>query len=117
MYRVGEAMAKLDEPWPEVQDAYLRAWNYRPTRAEALYALARHCRTAQKYPLGHLFAARAAELPPTDDVLFVNAEVQAWRARDEQAVCASWIGKPAEAFAISRDLVARDDLLEDDRQT
>lgn len=116
MYRVAEAMAKLGEPWPEVQDAYLRAWNYRPNRAEALYALARHCRIAQQYPLGHLFASRAAELPPTEDVLFVNAEVQAWRARDEQAVCASWIGKPGEAFAISRDLVARDDLLEDDRQ-
>ena len=116
MYRVAEAMAKLGEPWPEVQDAYLRAWNYRPTRAEALYSLARHCRIAQNYPLGHLFAARAAELPPTEDVLFVNAEVQAWRALDEQAVCASWIGRPAEALAISRRLVARDDLLEEDRQ-
>lgn len=116
MFRVAEAMAKLGEPWPEVQDAYLRAWNYRPTRAEALHALARHCRIAGDYPLGHLFAARAAELPPTTDVLFVNAEVQQWRALDEQAVCASWIGRPGEAFDISRRLVALDYLLEQDRQ-
>ena len=116
MFRVAEAMAKLGEPWPDVQDAYLKAWNYRPTRGEALHALARHCRIAQKYPLGHLFAARAASLPPPEDVLFVNAEVHEWRALDEQAVCASWIGRQAEAFAISRQLVARSDLYEEDRQ-
>jgi glycosyltransferase involved in cell wall biosynthesis len=116
MFRVAEAMAKLGEPWPEVQDAYLRAWNFRPSRAEALHALARHCRIAGKYSLGHLFAQRVAQLPPTSDVLFVNAEVQAWRALDEQAVCASWTGRQDEAFAISRQLVARDDLPEEDRQ-
>ena len=41
MVRLGHSMEKLDEPWPDVHDAYLRAWEFRPTRAEPLYALAR----------------------------------------------------------------------------
>lgn len=114
-FRAAEAMANNGEPWPEVQDAYLRAWNLRPSRAEALHALARHHRTAGRYALGHLFAERAASLPLPNDVLFVNGSVHAWRALDEQAVCASWIGRPAEAFRISRLLMAHPDVPDDDR--
>jgi hypothetical protein len=51
--------------------------------------------------LGYLFAERAANIPlPESDVLFVNADIYRWRALDEQAVCASWIGKNGEAFAL-----------------
>ena len=59
---------------------------------------------------GYLFAERAATFRcPIDDALFVDADVYAWRALDEQAVCASWIGKHTEAFALCRRLLARDD--------
>lgn len=114
-FRAAEAMAANNDPWPEVQDAYLRAWNMRPSRAEALHALARHHRIAGRYALGHLFAEKAASLPLPDDVLFVNGSVHAWRALDEQAVCASWIGKQVEAFLISRRLVGVPDVPDDDR--
>ncbi|TXI41923.1 MAG: glycosyltransferase [Mycobacterium sp.] len=114
-FRAAEAMASNNEPWPEVQDAYLRAWNMRPTRAEALHSLARHHRIAGRYALGHLFAEKAASLPLPDDVLFVNGSVHTWRALDEQAVCASWIGRQEEAFLISRRLVAVPDVPDDDR--
>ena len=43
----------------------------------------------------------AAEIPlPEQDTLYVRADIHDWRATDEQAVCASWIGKHAEAFAL-----------------
>lgn len=114
--RVGECMARLNEPWPNVQDAYLRAWEYRPQRAEPLYQIAVHYRTVGRYRLGHLFAERAAQIPlPVADLLFLNSELYAWRALDEQAVCASWIGKQPETFDICRRLLARDDIPEDDR--
>ena len=114
--RVGECMARLDESWPNVQDAYLRAWEYRPTRAEPLHQIAVHYRTTGRYQLGHLFAERAAQIPlPVADLLFLGAEVYTWRALDEQAVCASWIGKLPETFSICRRLLARDDIADDDR--
>ena len=51
-------------------------------------------RVDRRYRLGYLFAKRAAEIPfPEQDALFVRADIYAWRAIDEQAVCASWIDK------------------------
>ncbi len=117
MYRGAWSMARLGEPWPDVQEAYLKAWEFRPTRAEPLYAIAYQYREDRRYRLGYLFAKRAAEIPlPEQDKVFVRADIYAWRAIDEQAVCASWIDKPAEAFTLYRRLLARPDLPDDDRQ-
>ena len=119
MFRLAESMGELGEPWPDVQDAYLKAWEFRPTRAEALHAIAFRCRGERRYRLGYLFAQRAAEMPLPEEDLFVLgyfAEVYAWRATDELAVCASWVGRHAEAFELCRRLLARPDLPEGDRQ-
>jgi hypothetical protein len=117
LYRVAAAMAHLGEPWPDIQEAYLRAWAFRPTRAEPLYQIAVHYRVEQQYQLGYLFAERAATIPfPEEDILLVEAPVYAWCAIDEQAVCASWIGKHAEAFTLCRRLLARPDLLDERRR-
>jgi glycosyltransferase involved in cell wall biosynthesis len=117
LLRRAESRAHLGEPWPDVQDAYLTAWAFRPTRAEPLYAIARRYREEQQYRLGHLFAERAAAIPlPKEDVLFINAGVYSWCAIDEQAVCASWIGEHAEAFALCRRLVALPDVPDERRR-
>jgi len=119
MYQVAATMAELGEPWPDVEDAYLRAWYFRPTRAEPLLPIATGYRQSQRYRLGYLFAQRAAEIPiPDDDLLFPAriAQVYAWRATDELAVCASRIGKHAEAFTLCRRLLAHPDIPDPDRQ-
>ena len=111
MLRYAESMARLGAPWPEIQDAYLRAWEFRPVRAEALLAIAYRYRTEQRYLLGYQFARLAAEIPlPRGDILFVGGDVYSWRARDEQAVCASWIGRYDEAIALFQQLLAGNDL-------
>jgi glycosyltransferase involved in cell wall biosynthesis len=117
MYQLAESMSQLGAPWPDVQDVYLRAWEFRPTRAETLHAIAYRYRTDQRYWLGYLFAERAAQIQlPEEDILFVRADVYNWRAVDEQAVCASWIGKHTEAFSLCRRLVSQSDVPDDDRK-
>jgi Glycosyl transferase family 2 len=117
MFQLAVTMSQLGAPWPDVEDVYLRAWVFRPTRAEPLYAIAYHHRCDQRYLLGYFFAMCAAGIPlPAQDVSFVNAAVYAWRATDEQAVCASWIGKHDEAFTLWRRLLARPDLPSEDRR-
>ncbi|WP_231123349.1 glycosyltransferase family 2 protein [Mycobacterium asiaticum] len=117
LLRVAASMAELGEPWAQVQHRYLLAWENRPSRAEPLYAIARwYCRQ-QRYEPGYMFAKRAAEIPyPEDDIVFVAADVYNWRALDEQAVCASWINKKADAFALWRRVLARPDIPDDDRK-
>ena len=117
MYRLAASMSKLGEPWPDVEDAYLKAWQIRPTRAEPLHAIAFRYRIERRYKFAYLFAESAAKIPlPEEDRIFVSADVYAWRATDEQAVCASWIGKRAEAFTLCRRLVARPDIPDSDRR-
>ena len=119
MYRLAATMKKLDEPWADVEDAYLHAWVFRPTRAEALHAIAVRYRLQQHYRFAYLFAETAAAIPFPDEDLFFPADVArvyAWRAVDEQAVCAAWIGRHVEAFTLGRRLLARPDLLDSDRQ-
>lgn len=117
MFGLAAALSDSGAPWPDVQDAYLQAWEFRPTRAEPLYALARRCRINRRHRLGYLFAARAAQIPfPDKDISFLSADVYTWRITDEQAICASWIGKREEAFALCRRLLARPDLPAEDRR-
>ncbi len=61
--RIAQSLENLQKPWPDVQDAYMRAWEFRPTRAEPFYCIARHFRAEGRYQLGHLFARLAAEHP------------------------------------------------------
>jgi tetratricopeptide (TPR) repeat protein len=117
MLRVAQSMDQLDVSWPDIQDAYLRAWEFRPTRAEPLYGLARRYRVDKRYELGYMFAARAADIPlPEDDMVLPYPDIYAWRADDDLAVCAYRIGKQAEAFAVWRRMLARPDIPESDRQ-
>lgn len=117
MYRIAESMWSMGAPWPEVESAYLRAWEFRPTRAEPLYAIAFRYRLDQRYRLGYLFAKHAAEIPfPTEDTLLVGADTYRWGALDEAAVCASWIGEHAEAIALWRRALSRPGIPDEDRQ-
>ncbi len=116
MWRVAQAMEHLGEPWADVQDALLRAWAFRPTRAEPLYQIAVHYRVEQQYQLGYMFAERAARIPlPEEDISF-DRDIYTWCAMDEQAVCAGWIGKHAEAFTLCRRLLARPDVPDERRR-
>ncbi len=117
LFEAARAMERLDLPWPDVQDAYMQSWHYRPTRAEPLHAIAHRCRVDGDYRTGHQFAMLAATLMlPTDDLLFVDASVYHWRALDEAAVCASWLGWWEETFDHCQHILARDDLPPEDRQ-
>jgi len=112
----GRCLAKLKAPEAQVEDSYARAWAYRPTRAEPLHQLAYRMRVAGRYGLGYFFARQAAAMPvPVADRLFVDTVVYTWCALDEQAVCASWIGRQRESFELCRRLLTIPDIDEQDR--
>jgi len=93
-------------PDAEVIAAYLAAYQYRPSRAEPLCELARYCRESQRYALALLFARPAAQLPCPEDILFVEASVYEWRARDELSIAAYWCGDKTLSANLCRQLLA-----------
>jgi hypothetical protein len=96
----------------KVWAAYLRVYQYRPQRAEALCELARLCRENSDYALAYLFASAASTIPYPSDQLFIDQSVYDWRALDEYAVAAYWVGKPQEAVIANQRLLSEGKLPE-----
>jgi tetratricopeptide (TPR) repeat protein len=88
-------------PHAEIVEAYLSAWQARPTRAESLCALARIYRTRDEFALSYLFAKQAVSIRRPSDILFVDDSVYAWRTRDELAVAAHYLGKHDEVVQVT----------------
>lgn len=117
LQRRAECLERLGESWERARDAYLEAYEARPTRAEPLVAIARHHRLHDEFAQGHLFASRASELPdPAGESLFVDTDVYRWRARDERSICAHYLGRQAEALDFCSELLAGPDLPEGERE-
>ncbi len=109
--------ASLERPQAEVLDRYLRAHESRPSRAEALGDLARLCRqNGPRWPLAYMFARRATQIPYPSDILFVEFEWYDWRALDELAVSAYWVGEYAESADCAERLLKGGKLPDDQRE-
>jgi glycosyltransferase involved in cell wall biosynthesis len=92
--------------YADILAAYLDAWDFRPTRAEAPCELARYCRLQSRFTAAREFARIAAALPVPEDLLFIDHTVHAWRARDELSIAAYWCGDYAESARLCRELLA-----------
>nr|WP_246141065.1 glycosyltransferase [Bacillus marasmi] len=77
-----------------------KSWEYRATRAEPLYHLARIHRIRGNHHLGLLFANRGKEIPfPNEDILFVDYHVYEYLFDYEISICANYI---KDKFEIGR---------------
>jgi hypothetical protein len=97
LFQLAVLMEQLGRPEETVVQAYLKAYQARPTRAEPLCALARFCRTRRDFHLALMFAARAAGLPRPADLLVVDESTYRWRSLDEFAVCSFQAGRLQDA--------------------
>ena len=115
LFQIARLLEQLQAPDAEIIDAYLAAFDVRPTRAEPLCELARMLRLRGRYASAWLHARHAAKLPQPDDLLFLDLSVYRWRARDEQAVSAWYIGRQEECVRLCEQLLAGHLLPEDER--
>lgn len=117
LFKAAECMQRLGHPWEKVQDAYLRAHEARPVRAEPLHAIARQYRLQDRFALAHVFARRAAELAfPHEEKLFVHRDVYSYKALDELSIASYYTGRHRDSFEqATRALRSR--LLPDDART
>ena len=107
LYRAAMIKALLDYPWPEIQQQFLEAYNYRPIRAEPLYQIARIYRQVHDQPrLGYIFAKMALEIPyPQNDILFIGDDCYNYQILDEIGACAFYAGKPHVGYHACKRLV------------
>ena len=89
----------------EAIEAYLRAYQVRPTRAEPLCALARLHRLSGELWPAYLFSSAATRIDKPDDTLFMDEGVYRWRSLDELSIAAYWVGKYSESAEACRRLL------------
>lgn len=116
MFQVARLQERLGQPESVVTMSYLRAYEFRPARAESLCELARYFRLAGKHALAYVFASVAHTTPRPADVLFMDETVYAWRAADEFSIAAYYRGDVREALAVAERLLASGTLPEAERQ-
>ena len=106
LHEIGRLSAKLGLDDAIIIDAYLRAYERRPTRAEPLVNLAAVLREHGRRVAAFPFARTAIDIPRPDDILFVDDSVYAWRAVDEYAIAGYWAGHYKEAIVANQRLLS-----------
>jgi len=106
LLRVAMCYALIGKPFEEIQDKFLIAHAARPTRAEALYHLARINRLNGRPAIAYVFAKNAIEIPyPQEDILFVQEDVYKWAVLDEIGATAYYAGKPHVGYSACKKLL------------
>ena len=108
LLQIANLQDALDKPSETVIDGYLKAFAYRPTRAEPLYHLVRYYNHRGHYLQGYLTGRHAMTLHLEDikDILFVQNWIYEHGIMLEYSVSAYWIGKFREAQELSFKLLA-----------
>jgi glycosyltransferase involved in cell wall biosynthesis len=112
LFQRAEMLRLLEYAWPEVQAAYLVAFDNRPCRLEPLLAIARHYRETHQYFQGYCFAAVALQDPPypTNDKLFIDKPVYEFQLLFEYMICACACGRASETIEAANRLLRQNNL-------
>jgi phosphorylcholine metabolism protein LicD len=97
IYSIGYCKEQLKDI-AGAKDYYLKAWEYRPTRAESLFRLTQLCRCNKEYQQGYMFAKKGLEIPYPKDILFINKDIYDYELLFEKSICSYHVGKIQEAY-------------------
>lgn len=110
LYQIAILQEHQNCPEETVLKSYSKAFVYRPTRIEPLYRLAKHYRLKENYLLGYLISKQALEIPPTNDILFLESWIYDYDLLLEFSICAYWIEKYEEALIAGAKLIEKQTL-------
>jgi glycosyltransferase involved in cell wall biosynthesis len=116
LYQIARLKEVLGAPKPEVFQALIAAYEYRPSRPEGVGSLVRFCRMQGDHHTAHAYARVAMDLPPCQDALFLEPDWQRWMVDDEYGITCYWTGRYAEAVASCRRLLANPHLPDRERE-
>ncbi len=88
-----------------VETFYLKAFNFYPSRIESLVLLAAYCRKANAFDKAYFYAKQSVGTQQPKEGLFVEVDCYQWKAKDELAIAAYYIGKIQEATIINKSLL------------
>jgi glycosyltransferase involved in cell wall biosynthesis len=91
MYQAANCMAALSFPSEKIEEAYLRAWERRPHRLEALFEYMRRLNSEKRYATAYAIGKVAAEKANRNDSVFINSHIYEFGFLDELAVASFYM--------------------------
>lgn len=106
-WQAANCMNDLAFPKWRVMDQLLKAYEFRPSRAEPLYLLAVYHRELGKHACAEIFARKAASLrDPEDNFHDCDFAVYTWKSKDELANALTYLNGHAEAREIYEEILS-----------
>jgi glycosyltransferase involved in cell wall biosynthesis len=106
LYQVAQIRERMADPWAEVLESYLSAWQYQPDRAGPLYRIAMHYQAKREYQLSYLFFSHAMQLTcPGPNRLFVEQTIYDYQLPLEYAVSCYYVGQHEAAIETNNRLL------------
>jgi glycosyltransferase involved in cell wall biosynthesis len=100
LYMIARIRELTRAPPATLVEAYLKAFQFDPLRAESLYRIGAHFRQSGEHHVARLFLAQALQVPaPPYTALLVERDVYQYRLALEHAAACSGAGAHAEAIA------------------
>jgi glycosyltransferase involved in cell wall biosynthesis len=114
LYSAAQLKEELGYDEQDVIDAYLRAADAAPSRAEALHGASKFCRVKGRNQEGFQLARRGLQIPLPSDGLFVETWIYETGLLDEFSVNAYWSGHMRDCLDASLTLLASGKLSDED---
>ena len=105
LYMIAKIKTAMGKPEAEIIDAYLRAWESRPIRLEAVYHLIRFLNSKGRHFLSYVLGATALRVGPCQDILFLEEDIWKWRFVDEYSVSCYYSSRFKEAHDLCKKLI------------
>lgn len=110
LYQIAHLYKAMKYSWEKVKEAYLKAFQFRPSRAEPLYEIALHYRKENAFQLAFTYAQMGESLPIPKDILFVKKQVYEYLLPMELAISAYWIGRHSESIRANNKILRTEDI-------
>jgi len=116
LYCAAQMMEEMAYPEREVIEAFLRAADALPSRAEALHGASRFCRRKGRHAEGYEIAKRGLEIVKPADGLFVEPWIYETGLLDEFSINGYWSGHHRDCLDASLKILATGKLSEAETQ-
>lgn len=98
LYQIALLKEALMRPDEEIEKAYFKAYQFRPSRAEPLYRLSTFYRIRDNHLFAYLLSKFGRELILSKDALFVESWIYEYGLLFENSISAYWVGKYEESY-------------------
>jgi glycosyltransferase involved in cell wall biosynthesis len=117
MLQIGRMQELLKMSPETIIKSYYTAFQYRPTRAEPLFYLAKYYRDQKNFEKAYQIATIGMTIPLTQDILIVEKWIYDYDMQMEISISSYWIGKYEESQQHSKQLLAKPNLSQNVRET